>query len=216
MSQKPGLYEWLMRIFTALSNCLKEPMLSLLSIRGYTAERINGILDIQKDVVRLDGIKDEAYQKQYSTTDALTKLFGGVKETYLKLRKLAQVALKAELTTLKFLQLSIDVKSGLSVFVAQVRVFYNAVVQNDELAAKLLSSGLTREEVAAELPKLEQMEQLNVQQEFDKKAAQDATEKRDDRLDELEKEYAGLYKVGKVALEGEKQYLEMLDLNRHN
>ena len=216
MSKTPGFKERLMRMYTALVNCLKEPLLSKFAVRGYTAERINGILDIQQDVVRLDGIKDEAYKKQYLTTDTLTTLFDAVVETYNKFRKLAQVALKKDTTILKALELIVKVKGSLSGFVAQARLFYNAVVQDDELVAKLSKTGLTREEVAAELPKLEQLEQLNVQQEYDKKAAQDATEKRDARMEELEKEYADLYKVGKVALADEQQYLEMLDLNRKN
>lgn len=216
MVKKPGLKERIMRIFTALSNCLKEPLLSKFAARGYPAERINGILDIQRDVVRLDGIKDTAYQKQYESTNALETLFKATVGTYSKFRKLAQVALRKEPRTLKALELSVKTKSSLSGFVAQARVFYNAVGSDDALFAKLTSTGLTREEVAAELPKFVQMEELNIQQEYDKKAAQDATEKRDARLEELEKEYADLYKVGQVALEDEQQYLEMLNLNRKN
>lgn len=216
MSKTPGFKERLMRMFTALVNCLKEPLLSKFSTRGYPAERINGILDIQKDVVRLDGIKDEAYKKQYLSTDKLNQLAEAVMETYNRLRKLAQVALKANRSLLKALGLVAKVESSLSGFMAQARLFYNVVVQDDELVAKLSKTGMTREEVAAELPKLDELEQLNVLQEYDKKAAQDATEKRDERMEELEKEYADLYKVGKVALADEQQYLEMLDLNRKN
>ncbi len=216
MLKKPGLKERLMRIFTALSNCLKEPLVSKFSTRGYPSDRINGILDIQKDVIRLDGVKDTAYQKQYESTDGFETLFDSAVETYRKLRKLAQVALRNEPRTLKALELNVKIKGSLSGFVAQARVFYNAVASDDVLLAKLTSTGITREEVAAELPKLVQLEELNIQQEYDKKAAQDATEKRDTRLVVLEKEYADLYKVGKVALEDERQYLEMLDLNRKN
>jgi hypothetical protein len=213
MSSKSGFEERLMKINVALENCLKPPVIDSLTTRGYGAERINGILDIHTDVNRLNGIKDDAYNKQFQTTDELNQLFGEVRANYSKYRKLGRVSLSGQPTTLKALKLSVRIKSSLSGFVSQARHFYVPGTQDETLVNALLDTGLTREELEAELPKLAQLEQLNIRQEYEKKVAQDATQRRDERMAELDKCMADLYKVGQVALADLPQFLELLKLN---
>jgi len=213
MSKTSLFEERLMKILVALKNCLKAPIIALLAIRGFSAERIEGIIGIHTDVVRLTGLQQDAYNVQFKTTEELTKLLEGVRYNYRKFRKLGQVALADEPTTLKALQLNVRTKTGLPGFMAQVKRFYVPGTQDGNLSASLLKTGLTREEMEAELPKLEQMEQLNIRQEYEKKVAQDATRRRDERMEELEKAMSELHKVAIVALADQPDFLGLLDLN---
>ncbi|MCX6581683.1 MAG: hypothetical protein NT166_16050 [Candidatus Aminicenantes bacterium] len=213
MSKTSFFEERLMKILVALKNCLKDPVIALLAIRGFSAERIEGIIAIHTDVVLLTGVQQDAYNVQFKTTEELTKLLEGVRYNYRKFRKLGQVALAGEPTTLKALQLDIRMKTGLPGFMAQVKRFYVPGAHDENLSAALLKTGLTREEMEAELPKLEQMEQLNIRQEYEKKVAQDATRRRDERMEELEKAMSELHKVAIVALADQPDFLGLLDLN---
>jgi SOS response regulatory protein OraA/RecX len=49
MSKTSLLEERLMKILVALKNCLKAPIIALLSIRGFSAERIESIITIHTD-----------------------------------------------------------------------------------------------------------------------------------------------------------------------
>lgn len=213
MSKTSFFEERLMKILVALKNCLKAPIIALLAIRGFSAERIEGIIAIHTDVIRLTGLQQDAYNVQFKTTEELSKMFDGVKFNYSKFRRLAKVALAGEPTTLKALQLDIRMRTGLPGFIAQAKRFYVPGAQDGNLSATLLKTGLTREEMEAELPKLEQMEQLNIRQEYEKKVAQDATRKRDERMAELEKAMSELHKVAIVALADQPDFLGLLDLN---
>ncbi|MCP5054282.1 MAG: hypothetical protein GY940_44350 [bacterium] len=215
-AKQPNLKERLSRMFTALSNSLKEPMLGKLSSRGYGAEKIKGLLSLHGKVKRLDYLKGQAYAAQTRSTEIMGNVYREVKKTYYKLRQLAQAALKDEPSTLELLQLDRRVSGGISGFLSHVRGFYRAIADDDELEVKLAAVNLTREEVAQELPKLDQLEQLNIQQQKDKKAARDATGKRDTRVRRLEREYADFYRVAKIALADEKSYLKMLNIKRHH
>ncbi|MCP4218726.1 MAG: hypothetical protein GY765_29110 [bacterium] len=208
-----SIKERLMRIFVALSSCLKPPMLAKLAARGYPAETLNAIMVIYDDVMAKCEVKDAAYKKQYKTTQFIVTLIDTAKDRYAKLRKLAQVALKADTGSLRALDLTGRTKSRLSGFISQAKLFYVNVASDDELAAQLAVTGITREEVAAELVKLVELEQLNIQQEYEKKQAQEATEARDASMVELDAAFADLYKVGQVALADDKQYLELLAIN---
>jgi hypothetical protein len=213
MSKKSLFEERLMKILVALKNCLKAPIIALLAIRGFSAERIEGIIAIHADVVRLTGLQQDAYNVQFKTTEELTKVFDDVRFNYSKFKKLGKVALAGEPTTLKALQLDVKTKTGLPGFIAQAKRFYIPGTQDGNLSSTLLKTGLTREEMEAELPKLDQMEQLNIRQEYEKKVAQDATRKRDERMEELEKAMSELHKVANVALADQPDFLGLLDLN---
>ncbi len=215
MGKNFNLKEKLMRIHTALSNCLKEPFVTKLQVRGYTDVKINELLAFQRNVAQLDRDKDASYLKQFQSTEELEELSAGIKFTYSNLRKLAQVALINDESTIRALGLDHQIKSSFSSFLAQGRRFYRAVLSDEELAAKLAGVGITAEEITAELTKLDELEQLNITQEFEKKAAQDATRQRDDQLQDLEREMSSLYKVAQVALADDPRYLELLNINRH-
>lgn len=213
MTNKTNLDERLMRIHVALENCLREPLSGKLAGRGFTAEKINEILDLYHRVVELKKVQEEAYHRQYQSTEALNLRFDEARQNYQRYRTLAQVALADQPSTLKALQLSGPTLRSLSGFVAQARQFYLPVLQNPQLGDKLLETGLTRPELEQEIPRLEELEQLNIRQEYEKKAAQDATQQKDERLAELNRRMADLYKVARVALEDDPQFLEILGLN---
>ncbi|MCP4219845.1 MAG: hypothetical protein GY765_34755, partial [bacterium] len=210
--KKLGIKERLTRIFVALTNCLKAPILAKLASRGYTAEKITALLTIHSDVTQLDEAKDTAYKTQLETTEELDNLADKVKKNYGKLRRLAKVALTGQDATLRALGLTTKQKTSLSGLVGQIKLLYLHINTDDVLLAKLAETGITREEVAAELPLLDELDQLNVRQEFEKKQAQKATELRDARMDELEKGFYSLNRVGHVVLEDDKQFLELLSI----
>ncbi|MCP5047925.1 MAG: hypothetical protein GY940_12185 [bacterium] len=210
------LKERLLRIFTALSNSLKKPLIDKLTLRGYSAGKINRMLSLHGQVMESERAVNQASAAQLGATESLGKRVKEVTAVYYKFRQLARVALEDEPTTLIALQLDSRPNRALTAFMAQVRLFYRAITTDRTLAGKLAIVNITPDEIQRELNLLDQLEQMNNTQEFNRKAVQDAKKKRNQLAIELEKQYSRFYKVAKVALAEEKQFLEMLDIRRRN
>lgn len=211
---KTSLNERLMKINVALANSKNEPLIGKLSVRGWDAEKIDAYLALYDEILVLNGIKDTAYKKQFQATEELNVLLAEVRDNYLKYRKLAKVALNDESAMLRALQLAVPVKNKFSDYVLQLRKFYDPAVSDELLSAKLLETGVTKEEIEPELPKLDRLITLNIRQELEKCKAQTATLRRDQKLEELEKGMAELYTVGQVALADEPKFIKLLNINK--
>ncbi len=209
---KKGWREKFSRILTALTNCLKEPFITKLTARGYDATKINGLITLHTEVEQLDENQAAAYKLQYETTETVEKKAATRRAVYMKLRKLAKVAFDGQDATIRGLQLNKTLKGGITELIATAKRLYVPATNDPTIQAALATTGITTEEIAAEMTGLAELESLNTQQELVKKQAQDATEKREAAMADLEKAYWSFHRVAQVALEDETQFLELLSV----
>ncbi len=72
--------------------------------------------------------------------------------------------------------------------------------------------GVKKEELEAELPKLEKLERMKEKQDVARGGAQIATKEKDELVDEMDGWLLDFYDIGRIACEDQPQYLEMMGI----
>ena len=213
MTTKQSLEQRLLKATIAINNALnREEIKPYLAKYGYTEERLNIGLNLLNEVKQLEETKNNQYGDQYKASDEFEDSFTNVKKSYSRFRRLARVALRENAHALRSLGLLVKIQNSISGFLKQSRQFYNTAVGKEDILAELVKFGVTTEELSAELPKLDHMERLKENQEYEKSTAQQSTKDRDEAIDNLDRWLADFYEIARIALEEKPQYIEMLGI----
>lgn len=195
----------------AISNSLSDnKILKLLAEYGYTAARIK---EGQKlyDAARLAvNARTSRSGGQQDTTEKFNKAFKAAKNAYQSLAKVARAIWLHDRPRLAALGLTGRMPATTAGFIsAAYKLFDNAGTDADS-AASLADYGYTKAKLASERAKIAACEKADQAQEAAKGDAQDAARAQDKALKELNEWLARFIKIARVALSGNREYLEKI------
>ncbi|MEL6899991.1 MAG: hypothetical protein AAFP07_03495 [Cyanobacteria bacterium J06606_4] len=195
----------------AIDNSLNNPqILAAVKDFGYSTERLNQGKALYNALAAAQLEKSSESGEQISASEAVQAQWDIAKKSYMRLVKVARVALKKEGGAISQLALSGKRKESLSGWLSQANQFYQNALSSPAILKALKEFGITDKKLKAGLKEVEAVEAANLAQEKEKGEAQAATQKRDAALDAMQDWLSDYLAIAKVALEEEPQLLEGL------
>ena len=153
-----------------------------------------------------------AYGEQYSATDTLDALWNTADAEYMRLVKIARIALKDHLGLWTTLSLVGKRKQQLAGWLLQARQFYDNALTQPTVMAQFGVYGISAQQLMDGREQINAVEAANVAQKCKRGEAQEATLKRDAALDAMDAWYSELIGLARVALDDAPQQLEKFGL----
>ncbi|MGD1863446.1 MAG: hypothetical protein ACFB0D_02720 [Phormidesmis sp.] len=195
----------------AIDNSLNNPqILTAVKDFGYDTKRLNQGKALYNALAAAQLEKSSESGEQISASEAVQAQWETAKKSYLRLVKVARVALKKEGGAISQLALSGKRKESLSGWLSQANQFYQNALSSPAILKALKEFGITDKKLTAGLQEIKAVETANLAQEKEKGEAQAATQKRDAALDAMQDWLSDYRAIAKVALEEEPQLLEGL------
>lgn len=195
----------------AIDNSLNNPqVLKYVGDFGYSATRLKQGKALYNAAAAAQLAKSAELGEQISASEAVNAAWSKAKKTYMRLVKVARVALKQDGGAIAQLGLAGKRKESLSGWLAQANQFYQNSLSNQSVLKALGEFGITDKKLKAGLNEIKAVEAANLVQEKEKGEAQAATQKRDQALDALMDWLSDYLAIAKVALEEDSQLLEGL------
>lgn len=208
-----SIEERLLAAQVATGNALADPdILNALTAFGYDTARITAGKNLTDEVADLIARQKKEYGEQYQASAQVQEAWDRADRAYMKTLKIARIALRDNVMAQNALGLTGHRKNSLSGWLEQAERFYRNLLSDETLLTAMAEFGYTAEKLQAEQELVEAVHSANLIQEKEKGEAQDATEKRDARADELDRWMADFKQVARIALEDNPQWLEKLGI----
>lgn len=179
---------------------------------GYDADRINegkALYDQAQQLVQKQKVE---YGEQYEASSALQSALDAADDEYMRLVKIARIALKSNIGAQTKLGLIGKRKATTSGWLLQTRQFYTNVLADASILAELAKFGITQEKLQAAQQLVDEVEAANATQEKEKGEAQQATLERDAALEKLDEWISDYLAIARIALEDKPQLQEKLGI----
>ena len=179
---------------------------------GYTEEKLN----LGKSLLDDSRNHYEVQLKEYGDVDAAhDKLKTSRKEAYdnyITHLTIARIAFKNDVQAISTLELSGTRAATLSGWLSQARNFYNSLLNNEEWKLVMAGYGQTQAKLVESLENVDGVARAaeNVKKEMGD--AQNATQKRDKKFDELTEWLSEYDQIAEIALAGNPQLLEKIGI----
>ncbi len=187
-----------------------EEIKGMLAELGYTQEKLLEGSTLYEETSTLHIKQKKEYGEQFEATQQFKNAIANAKQEYIKLVKIARVALKEEPASLNKLDLKGERKKSLSGWLEQASIFYDIVLEDTNILSKLANFNITAEKIQTGRNLLLEVVNANKAQEMEKGDAQQATLDRDKSLDNLMSWISDFKAIARIALEGKPQLLEKL------
>ena len=211
MTSTPSIDERLLAAQVATGNALSDPdILTALTAYGYDAARITIGKNLTDDVSDLNTKQKKEYGEQYEATETLRTAWNIADKAYMKTLKIARIALRDNVMAQNALGLNGIRKKSISGWLEQAGRFYQNLLADSGMIDELTNFGYTTEKLQAENVLIDAVRDANMAQEKEKGEARDATEKRDAKLDEMDRWMSDFKQIALIALEDNPQWLDKL------
>ena len=195
----------------AIDNALGDSgILTALTTYGYNTTKINAGKTLLTSAQELFNKQKVEYGEQYEASEKVEKAWDEADKAYMKAIKVARVALKDNVKAQASLMLSGERKRTLSGWLEQADAFYTNLIKDTDLMNKMSEYGYNATKLNNELALVKSVKDVNLEQEKEKGEAQDATKKRDAKMDELDRWMSDFKEIAFVALDENPQWLEKL------
>ncbi|QIA07852.1 hypothetical protein [Draconibacterium halophilum] len=203
------IYESGLRINNSLSD---RKVLNAVSPLGYTETKLTEGAGLLSEATTLV----ETQKREYGEVDAAQNAYetqrAEAHSKYMDLLAICKIAFKKDVKAISTLDLTGRRASTLSGWLKQTIGFYRAILANDEWKAALATYGQTEEKISAELAEIEAVASASENKKKEMGDAQNATQERDEKLEELA-EWVNDYEViARIALADKPQLLEKLGI----
>lgn len=148
--------------------------------------------------------------------DTLHTLWQQADDTYMRLLKLARLALRDHRGDLSALRLNGDRDRTLAGWIVQAGQFYTNALASPELLARLVTHGVTEAKLRAGQVQLLAVEHAQAVQQRNRGRAKQHKGARDAALQSLNRWYADFIQTARIALEHQPQQLEKLGKGKQN
>ena len=208
---KNSIEDRLLAAQVAINNALADAgILSALSVFGYNESVLNTGKALYDELVDLVNSQKVEYGEQFEASAELRTAWDVADAAYMISLKVARVAFRHDAKARAALMLAGDRKQSLSGWLQQASAFYANLLSEADLLTAMTQFGYDQAKLEAEQTLVEAVAAANLKQEKEKGEAQDATQERDAKLDELTTWMADFRAIARVALEGHPQWLEKL------
>ncbi len=215
MASKPkhSIDERLLAAQVAIHNGLGDAgILAELSIFGYDEAKLKAGKRLYNEALALVNQQKAEYGDQFEATEAVRLAWDEANQVYMRALKIARVALKGKQRAKAALMLGGERKQSLSGWLEQAGAFYTNLLADAGLMAEMANFGYDQPKLEAEAALIGAVVEANLAQEEEKGEAQEATQLRDAKLDELDAWIADFKAIAQVALEEHAQWLEKLGM----
>jgi hypothetical protein len=158
-------------------------------------------------------VYDFNIQEDFETSEASANFKNAKKillDTYMKHRKKAKIVFFDQPEILKRLQLDGSVPKTYIGWTEIAKTFYTGLSSNAALLSPLERLKIDKEQVAEALRQIEIVEKCRAEYLREKGESEDATQKKDKAIKEMERWMSEFYAVARIALEDKPQLLEAL------
>ena len=203
------LHQCNLRIMGAMND---ETILTSLSGLGYNAERLNAGKILLEEVIMLNQkfMKENAELAQ--AYDLRNKEREEADSLYIKYFTLAKIAFAHDSAAFVALHLNARTTPSLNGWLSQTKNFYTLLLQNQKWTDSLQAFNVSRQDLEAGLKEVLDVETAASVILKEKGEAQDAVDKRDAKLDELNRWINDFEAVARLALAASPQQLEKLGI----
>lgn len=203
------LHQCNLRIMGAMND---ETILASVSGLGYNAERLNAGKVLLEEVIVLNQkfVKENAELAQ--AYDLRNKEREEADSLYIKYFTLAKIAFAHDSAAFVALHLNARTTPSLNGWLSQTKNFYTLLLQNQKWTDSLQAFNVSRQDLEAGLKEVLDVEAAASVILKEKGEAQDAVDKRDAKLDELNRWINDFESVARLALAASPQQLEKLGI----
>lgn len=197
----------------AIENALNDTEVQgYLSQYGYDDARLNEGKALYDSAQTMHQKQKAEYGDQFAATEAVQTALENANAEYMRLVKVARVALKGDRAAFQKLDLNGKRKVSMSGWLRQARQFYTNALAAADIISKLGQFGITSERLQTGKELVDAVETANAAQEKEKGEAQQATLERDAALEKLDDWMSDFTAIARVALEEKPQLLEKLGI----
>ena len=197
----------------ALENALaNDNIKSELALYGYDETSLNAGLALYEDTQQKHSAQKKEYGDQYAASDALNEALDTANTLYMRHVKIARVALRTNRGASATLEIDGRRKKTYSGWIKQASIFYTNALADTDIQTALVKFGITAEVLNEGKSAVTNVETKLAAQLKEKGEAQNATEARDQALEELMDWMADFYAISRIAMESNPQYLETLGI----
>lgn len=179
---------------------------------GYTAERLDDLLDLVGDVEVRTATQGREYGEQYAATTAAEAARAALEALFARHRQIARIVYRRGTDAYRGLALDGRVADATAALVAQAGTFYRILADSPDLAGPLAALTLDAAAIADGLARVEAVQAAVAAQAKETGEAQRATAERDDAATRLRAAYADFVAIAKLALSEMPQARERLGL----
>jgi hypothetical protein len=212
-ASKMNVDEILFQTGVLINNSLSDPkILNAVSPFGYTETKLNEAATLLADATTLV----ETQKREYGEVDAAQTAYetqrAAAHSNYMDTLAICKIAFKKDVKAIATLDLSGRRASTLSGWLKQTQGFYRAILANDEWKRALAGFGQSEEKLSAQLAAIDGVATASETKKKEMGDAQNATQERDEKLEELV-DWVGDYEViARIALADNPQLLEKLGI----
>lgn len=187
-------------------------ILSSLAKYGYDEQKIKAGKKILEEARELFNKQKVEYSEQYEASSNLLKAHKAAKKVYNKSIKVARVAYAEDVKAWKTLMLGGKRKNGYAGWLVQADAFYNNIVEITSPGKGIFEYGYTVDKLKKEKELVDNVREAILIQRKETGEAQESTEKRDSKLNELDEWLEKFVKITRIALEDSPQLMEVLGI----
>lgn len=202
------------RLFHAqrvINNTLSSPIiLAAVTPYGYDQAKLEAAHNLCQEARALTDWRERLYGQQQGATAAVQQAWTAAKVAYNDTLKIGRIALRGNESARNALGLSGIRQRSLNGWLGQARRFYNNLLSSPDFMASMATYGYTQAKLEAESALVEAVGAASDVQYQERGKAQEATQIRDAKLDELNQWLADYKKIAEIALAASPQQLEQL------
>jgi hypothetical protein len=195
----------------AIDGSLNNPaILQTVAHMGYDQPRLQTARALYDEVMALVAAQQREYGEQYEASAALQAAWDAADLAYKRTLKLCRIAFRDQTKAQNALGLNGSRKKSLSGWIEQATTFYINLQGDADFTAVLATYGHDRDKLQAEAALVHAVVAARAAQNKERGEAQEATQLRDAKLDELDQWLADYKAIAEIALAASPQQLEQL------
>ncbi|WP_218081581.1 hypothetical protein [Anthocerotibacter panamensis] len=200
---------------TALDTTLTNAQIrSALAGYGYTPERLSQGKALYEAALAAQKRQQTAYADQLAITERLNQVWDAADDSYQRLVKIARVAFKNNAGLGQQLALDSPRQEDIALWLKQVQRFYATALQSPQVLQGLSIYSITPAKVQAAQGQLRAVEEMVSTLQTQKNRVREVNELRDRALKVLDDWIEDFTAIAEVALEGQPQLLNSLELKK--
>ncbi|MBK8985454.1 MAG: hypothetical protein IPM39_05125 [Chloroflexi bacterium] len=195
----------------AIDNSLNNPaILQAVARMGYDQPRLQAARALYDEVMVLVAAQKREYGEQYEATGDLQAAWDAADLAYKRTLKICRIAFRDGTKAQNSLGLNGSRKKSLGGWIEQVTTFYVNLTGDTELVAALSTYGYDKAKLQGEAALVQAVVVARAAQNKERGEAQEVTQLRDAKLDELDQWLADYKAIAEIALAASPQQLEQL------
>lgn len=194
--------EFLSKVATLIGDSLSNPdIVAAVSRFGYDKKRIRVGEKVLKDTEKIVNKQNSAQERKVKLHEERVTLMQAAKKKYMKILQIARIAFDKDSIARKALQLDGARESSLDLWINQISVFSNHLLNESNWLSVLKNFGISRKELMDLLADIEKLRSVAMSCEKSKTEAKKLTEQKQHKIKELQQWVSDYLKIAKIALE---------------